>query len=148
MREADIDGDLQVQWSKGTTSDDDIWLASPNHIAPAIANPMPELKNGMIVKTKEGKYYRVFLDTCKGDIMARPKGWMPLGEYKLTNGELHEREYEELDIVAVYNPRDAVSYGCAPADADKELLWEREEAKKMTLEEIEAELGYSVRIVE
>lgn len=75
-------------------------------------------------------------------------GWMPLNEYtdSLEHKDLNG-SVDEWSIVSVYGHSKffATAYSYTPDD--RLLLWTREEAKKMTVEEIEKELGYKIEIV-
>ena len=52
------------------------------------------------------------------------------------------------DVTEVYGYADLWKYSCVVSTEHRPLLWKRENpAKKMTVEEIEKELGYKVEIV-
>lgn len=96
-----------------------------------------DLKDGMVVKTREGNYYLV----C-GDMLIRDKHFLGMGAY---NNDLTSKIVIEKDVVAVYDKihsLDALKY-----IEYKTALWKREEVKEMTVAEIEKELGYSIKIV-
>lgn len=106
-----------------------------------------DLKDGMVIEYRNG-------DRCvviNGYFM-KPTGygWMPIDEYY---DELHckgshplDREY---DVVKVYSSKakNMPDY----CDASKlTLIWERKEEpdhKEMTVEEIEEELGYKIKVI-
>ena len=106
-----------------------------------------DLKTGMIVKTREGKYgivMRDFID--EGDILAGlsfnnkiSDTWTSLSNY---NQDMTNSRFPHIDIMSVYS-----SYPYS-ADAPKKLLWERKEYKEVTMKEIEEKFGCKVKIVE
>lgn len=108
-----------------------------------------DLKTGMIVETRNGEKYLVMLNPdCKDmELINFKGGYMSLHYY---NNELifTEQSTHGFDIVKVYS----VGWTIRDLLSDKEcmefkLIWKREERKEMTIEEIEAELGYKIKIV-
>lgn len=103
-----------------------------------------DLKVGYVVKHRNGALAMV---------MPGRKGNLIVIDMKANYTEVeHFREnlttaYSPLDIVEVYG------YSCYNytsmliSTSDRELLWKREEAKKMTVSEIEEALGYKVEVV-
>lgn len=87
-----------------------------------------DLKTGMIVKTREGKYNIVMRDFIDdGDVLAGLScsniisgTWTSLSNY---NQDMTHSGVPYLDIVSVYS-----SY-LYSADTPKKLLWERKEYK-------------------
>ena len=87
-----------------------------------------DLKTGMIVKTREGKYNIVMRDFIdEGDVLAGLScsniisgTWTSLSNY---NQDMTHSGVPYLDIVSVYS-----SY-LYSADTPKKLLWERKEYK-------------------
>ena len=108
---------------------------------------LDDLKTGMIVKTREGKYNIVMKDFIdEGDIMAGlscdnkiSETWISLSNY---NQDMTHSGVPYLDIVSVY-----ASYPYS-ADTPKRPLWERKEYKEVTMREIEEMFGCKVKIVE
>lgn len=106
-----------------------------------------DLKTGMIVKTREGKYnivMRDFIDA--GDILAglsfnnKISGtWTSLSNY---NQDMTHCALPNLDIVNVY------ASSVYSADTPTKLLWERKEYKEVTMQEIEEKFGCKVKIIE
>lgn len=101
-----------------------------------------DLKNRMLVRTKCGSLYMVV-----DGFLVKESGWLSLNCYNedlTTKSNLiveGSKSLEDLDITKVYSTAKCFNTdGC-------ELLWERPEAKELTLKEIEAALGYSVKIV-
>jgi len=106
-----------------------------------------DLKTGMVVQMRNGKHFRVFLNTNDGDFISGSNEWNPLGAYR--EDFTSTSSFNSLDIVKVY---DTGAYELAqdPLDLDRaDVIWvesEPEETRKMTLEEIEEVLGYKVEI--
>lgn len=105
---------------------------------------LDDLKVGYVVKLRNGKLRMVSM-IDEGEIIVDKNGYW---DYKRTwGGDLRRPGIEELDIVEVYG------YSCSPSCSfyvetkNRRLLWKREEAKKMTVAEIEKKLGYKVEIV-
>ena len=112
-----------------------------------------DLKTGMVVETRYGEKYLVMLnpDYKNMELINFKGGYMPLYYY---NNELIFTEQSVLgfdvgfDVVKVYS----VGWTIRDLLTDKEcmefkLIWERNEPKEMTIEEIEKELGYKIKIV-
>lgn len=108
---------------------------------------LDDLKTGMIVKTREGKYNIVMRDFIdEGDILAGlscnnkiSDTWTSLSNY---NQDMTNSEFPHIDIMSVYS-----SY-LYSVDIPKKLLWERKEYKEVTMREIEEMFGCKVKIVE
>ena len=106
-----------------------------------------DLKTGMVVKTREGKYNIVMRDFIdEGDILAGlsfnnkiSDTWTSLSNY---NQDMTNSGFPHIDIMSVYS-----SYPYS-ADTPKKLLWERKEYKEVTMREIEEKFGCKVKIVE
>ena len=100
-----------------------------------------DLRDGMIVETHAGNRYLV-MNGCR--VARRVEGYI-----KLTDQEdnLTYRFDDEFTIDKVYeNGSDVYSLKYMFEHPGK-LLWERSTTKEMTLEEIEKELGYKVKVV-
>lgn len=118
-----------------------------------------DLATGMHVICKNGDEYVLIknVDTHMSGqtkitsvpmISVKNNGWLDLRDY--TEDLKDVNCFEEFDIQKVYMPK---YYRCviSPIYAipeDYELIWERPEKKKMTLEEIEEALGYEIEIVD
>lgn len=110
---------------------------------------LKDLKSGMIVKERNGKYHIIMKDFFNGeDILAGisdskdiSNTWSRMSCYNqdmtFFNSELHE-----LDIVEVWKG----SPYCI--DVPEKLLWKREEYKVVTMKEIEEKFGCKVKIVQ
>lgn len=107
---------------------------------------LDDLKTGMIVKTREGKYHIIMRDFIdQGDILAGlsydnriSNSWTNLSKY---NQDMTHSEIPSLDIVDVY------ASSVYSADTPTKLLWERKEYKEVTMQEIEEKFGGKVKIV-
>lgn len=105
-----------------------------------------DLKTGMIVKTREGKYHIIMRDFIdQGDILAGlsydnriSNSWINLSKY---NQDMTHSEIPSLDIVDVY------ASSVYSADTPTKLLWERKKHKEVTMQEIEEKFGCKVKIV-
>lgn len=105
-----------------------------------------DLKTGMVVELRNGKCAMVLLGTENGDIISGTT-WFPIDGFgeKLTRGV-------DYDVIKIYQPtsnRDFLYDGKIHID-EANLIWERKEEpqpKEMTVEEIEKELGYSIKVV-
>ena len=120
-----------------------------------------DLKTGMIVTTKDGDKYMVFLNavansTKETDILVnlRFKGcWNRLCYYNedLTYGNnlaCNDRTdfewHRKHDIVKVSLPD---SYARFIHDIEEKVIWQREEVKEVTMAEVEEKFGCKVKIV-
>lgn len=107
---------------------------------------LDDLKTGMIVKTREGKYHIIMRDFIdQGDILAGlsydnriSNSWTSLSNY---NQDMTCSGIPSLDIVDVY------ASSVYSADTPTKLLWERKEYKEVTMKEIEEKFGCKVKIV-
>ena len=108
---------------------------------------LDDLKTGMIVKTREGKYNIVMRDFIdEGDILAGLScnnkisyTWTSLSNY---SQDMTNSKFPHIDIMSVYS-----SYPYS-ADTPIRLLWKREEYKEVTMSEIEEKFGCKIKIVE
>ena len=108
---------------------------------------LDDLKTGMIVKTREGKYNIVMRDFIdEGDILAGlscnnkiSDTWTSLSNY---NQDMTNSRFPHLDIMSVY------ASSVYSADTPTKLLWERKEYREVTIKEIEEMFGCKIKIVE
>lgn len=101
-----------------------------------------ELKSGMVVRFREGDMYLVV--EVNGEYVCVGKdGWNRLKYYK---EDLRNDLFESLDIVEVYDPQPSY-FGSMISSANRKPIWKREPKKKMTVSQIEKELGYEIEIV-
>ena len=103
-----------------------------------------DLKTGMRATTRRGGEYLVLLGAVTqqgvGDILLSESGFNWLSNYtdKLTLGGY-------LDIMKIEQP--LYFADMKKKDCEYITIWERQSPKEMTLEDIEAELGYPVKII-
>lgn len=105
-----------------------------------------ELQTGMIVKTRNGRRYLVVLNhMSETDVLfkiteeGRLTGtWLLLTDYH--QNLLYNGEYStDLDIMEIYSTSLLLSY--------TNLLWERQEVKEVTMQEVEEKFGCKVKII-
>lgn len=114
-----------------------------------------DLKPCYVVKTRDGRYWMVFLVGKETMILTNGNSrWEYLSSWNpdLSHSKSScDPNFHELDIMEVYGYVTGTdSYaGCGYISPDnRPLLWSREpERVEMTLEEIEEKLGYKVKIV-
>lgn len=117
-----------------------------------------ELKTGMIVETREGKEYVVFIDVCKtryvsenyngnDSVLVNNNIWLSLDDYE--DNMLHSGKNNSFDIIKVYIPNHPYSFiDTSYEKSQRNLIWKRiEEAKEMTMEELEKHFGCKIKIV-
>lgn len=91
-----------------------------------------DLEDGMVVKYRDGSKRMVIKDFFIGeDMCALKNAW---------NEDLKQRNFEELDIVGVYEIKSGTCFKKILSDDNLELIWERHEPKKMTVEEMRQKL--------
>ena len=108
---------------------------------------LDDLKTGMIVKTRDGKYHIIMKDFFDGeDILAGisdskdiSNTWSRMSWY---NQDMTFPGLPKLDITEVWigNPF------CI--DVPEKLLWQRKEYKEVTLQEVEEKFGCKVKIIQ
>lgn len=117
-----------------------------------------DLKTGMIVKTRCGNYYRVFLDSitnasCCGNIKDRlvqieptyGASWIDLdfvNDDLIYNGSLNS-DYTIVEVLISQISCDLVKNH----SLDAKVIWKREEVREMTMEELEKEFGCKIKVV-
>ena len=107
-----------------------------------------DLKSGMLVELRNGRYYTVVMDYetehhGTGAMFGKGGGFIHIDIY---NNDLTNNLLGEFDIVKVYKPKcdgDVLSDDIH----DFNLIWEREQIKEMTVDEISEALGYKVKVV-
>jgi len=109
------------------------------------------LKTGMIVTLRNGKKFEVYIDavtytcSCGSDVITDGKKWSSLAEY---NEDLTYPGHTDHDIVMVeYVGGRTDLYAGATDEKTLDIIWKREDTKKMTVAEIEAILGCKVEII-
>ena len=105
-----------------------------------------DLKTGMIIEFMNGVLGMVLLGTENGDIVSGGT-WFPLSDH--SDEMLFVYIDYETSIKAVYQPTNNMDYLNKGVSLSyfHTTLWERKEPKKMTLADIETELGYPIKIV-
>lgn len=105
-----------------------------------------KLKTGMILEFMGGEIAMVLLDTKNGDIVSGDT-WFPLKDY--TNSEMFENKANSTSVKRVCQPESNADflYEKSLNIRDREIVWERNSKKEMTIAEIEKELGYQIEIV-
>lgn len=99
-----------------------------------------DLKNGMVVIFKNG-----FRGLVVDNIVIGNSFYCDLSDY---NDDLTTKDnFTGLNIIKVYNALSHRGFRSYLSDDNLELIWEREKPKKMTKQEIEKELGYSIEII-
>ena len=117
-----------------------------------------DLKTGMIVETREGNEYIVFINTCKTEsnpdinnvLVGQNNKWLNLYNYN-ENMEHINGEFEGVfDIVKVYIPYHPFTFtNITYQKEDRRLIWERDKKiKEVTLKELEEYFGYRIKIVD
>ena len=105
-----------------------------------------DLKPGMLVEYRDGDL-RLVMPSKEGLFIITNDSYNDLKYY---DDDLLESEGEsDLDIVKVYDVANNQSPNLDSllSTYNRELLWEREEVKELTVEEISKLLGYKVRVV-
>lgn len=99
-----------------------------------------DLTNGMIVETRKG----TLLLVLNGNLVNNDS-WVSLSHYNedLTRYDWMKDDYR--DIVKVYKTKGEQTLN--NMFKNKTLIWERVEYKEMTIDEIEKELGYKIKII-
>jgi translation initiation factor 2 beta subunit (eIF-2beta)/eIF-5 len=108
-----------------------------------------DLKTGYKVKTKNGINWVVIKDVetmmyGHQSLLLAKEGGFEIGD--LYNDDLTFARNDEYSIVEVFENRNSSSI-LNPKEKGK-LLFKRETPKEMTVEEIEKELGYKIKIIE
>lgn len=115
-----------------------------------------DLKEGMVVETYNGtlllviNYY--YDNTYSEMIFANNNSWIKVGHYNndLTRMDFIKKYDENYNksIKRVYRVKiNKYNFENVFNKDNLVLLWERPEKKEMTIEEIEKELGYKIKII-
>lgn len=94
-----------------------------------------DLKNRMVVEVRNGKRYLVV-----GEMLMRGAGFLLLPDY---DEDLMHNGDKDFDIVKVFGYVKTFDQ----IEKCNDVILQRQEAKKLTLKEIEGILGYPVEIV-
>lgn len=123
-----------------------------------------DLKTGMIIETRNGREYVVFIDTCKPkyivtedyyDEQGRISLIINYNSHKWTSLSYYDEDLcrnngdKSSDITKVYIPVHPYSFMDITYEDGRNLIWERPEPiKEMTMKELEEHFGCKVKIVE
>jgi hypothetical protein len=91
-----------------------------------------DLKDGMVVKHRNGDKRMVISEALIGE-----NGY---ADQNCFREDLTHRYFKDLDIVGVYAIQEYNNFADMLSDYNLELIWERTESKKMTVEEMKQEL--------
>lgn len=104
---------------------------------------LSDLKNGMVVKFRGGDLLLV-VEINETKILVNNYMWTRLSNYSQDMETLYN--FKDFDIIEVYNG-DFGNLHSMLNLSNKQPIWTRYEKKKMTVSEIEKELGYEIEIV-
>jgi len=91
-----------------------------------------DLKDGMVVKHRNGDKRMVISEALIGE-----DGYSDRNCFR---EDLTNRYFKDLDIVGVYAIQEYSNFADMLSDYNLELIWERKESKKMTVEEMKQKL--------
>lgn len=91
-----------------------------------------DLKDGMVVKHRNGDKRMVISEALIGE-----NGY---ADQNCFREDLTHRYFKDLDIVGVYAIQEYNNFADMLSDYNLELIWERTESKKMTVEEMKQKL--------
>ena len=91
-----------------------------------------DLKDGMVVKHRNGDKRMVISEALIGE-----NGY---ADQNCFREDLTHRYFKDLDIVGVYAIQEYNNFADMLSDYNLELIWERTESKKMTVEEMRKKL--------
>ena len=103
-----------------------------------------DLEVGMFVKLRDGKVFLV-LESYEELYLTSTSGYY--SNLKNFNEDLTSKNYRGSDIVSIYLPKKADYLSYHLIGDNLELIWEREEVKELTMEDIEKIVGCKVKIV-
>lgn len=107
-----------------------------------------ELRNGDIVIMRNGRRY-VFMRNiaCKEDAFVRLEG-VGKESAKNYNGALLNTNNHDWDVMEVYRCDFVASWSNWDTLEDYICVFKREDRKRMTVEEIEEQLGYKIEVID
>lgn len=107
-----------------------------------------DLKLGYLVQLRNGKMKMVMPKECNIILTDLDGDWHSLLSYRedLLYEECLDRKME-YDIMKIFGHSIYATHVFDLTGGYRPLLWERKEKKKMTVSEIEKELGYEVEII-
>ena len=122
-----------------------------------------DLKTGMIVETRNGQEYVVFLDICKPQyilknysekcrsvlVNSKDREWINFDNYN--EDMCLDDNNDSFDIMKVYIPNHPYSFMDTSHEKElRKLIWNREQTKsekEFTMKELENHFGCKVKIV-
>ena len=107
-----------------------------------------DLKTGMVVEVRNGEKYLVLLDNPYApnmNLINFKGGFLQLAFYD--EDMIIQSAGRAFDIMGVYTLQDSIRDLFKERRLRYKLLWKREDCKAMTIEEIEKELGFKIKIV-
>lgn len=103
-----------------------------------------DLRDGMVVKHRNGDKRMVISEALIGE-----NGY---ADQNCFREDLTHRYFKDLDIVGVYAIKEYSNFADMLSDYNLELIWERKEPKKMTVEEMRQKLedltGEEIEVME
>ena len=104
-----------------------------------------DLKTGMLAKARNGYFYLIIVMDDE-PLFANVEGSSYVGGYR---DDLTNENCSDFDVIEVYGRNGKALRDLTSTDTNiRKLLWEREESKEMTVEQIQKELGYKIKVVE
>lgn len=111
-----------------------------------------DLRTGMRVTLRNGKKRIVLLQfkheyDKETDVIVDTQisSWNPLSSY---DEDLKHRNYYDNDIVKIEVPEHVYVVFGTDSYHNYKMIWERNDTKEMTVEEIQQALGYKIKVVE
>ena len=107
-----------------------------------------DLKTGMLVQFRNGEVYMLINDTLVRDVK-----FLSLNDINNDLSHIsHDDEWDIMKVSKVLNCHSLIPKYWDERRLNNNLLWEREETKKMTVsemqKELEEKLGYKIEIIE
>ena len=103
-----------------------------------------DLEVGMFVKLRDGRIYLV-LKLYDELYLTKTNGYCI--DLKCYNEDLTTKNCRSIDIMGIYLPKETDCLSYYFLCDNLELIWEREEVKELTMEDIEKIVGCKVKIV-
>ena len=104
-----------------------------------------DLKTGMLAESRNGRYYLILV--IDGEtVFANTTRKTSSDAYR---EDLTNKHDSSFDIMRVYGPHGkTIDELISTPTIYRNLIWQREEPKEMTIEEIQDKLGYKIKVVE
>lgn len=105
-------------------------------------HPKDLIKSGTVVKVRNGMKY-----ICINGIFMSESGFTCLTDVNNLNEDLYfKTQGKDFEIIEIYKTYASILSNLFD-DEYLELVWKRPERRELTIEEIEKELGYSIKII-